>query len=346
MSAFTQDDLDRLCKALQSEPDSSSAIPLTNSLFDLAKQHSVIWPLMSAGRLQSGNPLVGALTAQTHTLAQTLPLELSAVHAALSEVCAPVYLKGAAILIEHNFTPQFWRYMADFDMLVEPEHLTNAVSAIGELGYHPREEDLYLPRLNPHFPILLQAGKTCGIEIHTRLLQDDIKNLLEPDGIRARADNVETSEGTVLIASIYDRLIHLIAHAQIGSQRYHRRKFLIRDALEFNYLLSRPGADYQAVREAFQTAGYLAHFDSFVAMSKALIPSKAMAEENLSPNVLKWAKQARENILDCKRQNRWVIKDLFRMGALLVYNPSKWGSYAKLIGRGQFFSQRINKQLK
>ena len=346
MSLFTEDDLDALCHALQTAPDAASSIPLTNSLFDLAKQHSVIWPLMSAGRLQTGNPLVGALTAQTRTLAQSLPTELRAVHNALSHVCEPVYLKGAAILIERDFAPQFWRYMADFDMLVMPEHLTDSVSAARELGYHPRDDDIYLPRLNPHFPILLQKGKTCGIEIHTRLLQDDIKGLLEPDGIRARAERIQTSEGTILIASIYDRLIHLVAHAQIGSQRYHRRKFLIRDALEFNYLLSRPGADYQAVRNAFKAAGYLAHFDSFAAMSKALIPNEVLTDINLPPTASKWSQQAHANILDSKQQNRWIWKDWLRMSALLVATPSKWTSYAKLIKQGQFLSRRMSKQLK
>ena len=346
MSTFTQEDLETLCKALQNDAETLPAIALTNSLFDLAKQHSVIWPLMSSRKLQTSNPLVGALTVQTRTLAQSLPTELSAVHNALSAVCEPVYLKGAAILIEHDFIPQYWRYMADFDMLVKPDHLTNAVNAMEGLGYHPRDDDMYLPRLNPHFPILLQKGKTCGIEIHTRLLQDDIKGLLEPDGIRARAVPVETSEGTILIASIYDRLIHLIAHAQIGSQRYHRRKFLIRDALEFNYLLSRPRADYQAVRDAFKAAGYLAHFDSFAAMSKSLIPNELLADMSLPPTALKWAVQARTNILDSKQQNRWVWKDWLRMSALLVVSPTKWASYAKLVGQGNFLSRRMRKQLK
>ena len=346
MSTFTQEDLETLCKALQNDAETIPAIALTNSLFDLAKQHSVMWPLMSSGKLQTSNPLVGALTAQTESLAQTLPSELSAVHSALSTVCTPVYLKGAAILVEHDFAPQFWRYMADFDMLVEPGHLTDAVNAMQGLGYYPREDDLYLPRLNPHFPILLQQGKNCGIEIHSRLLQDNIKNLLDPDGIRARAEQVETSDGKIFIASINDRLIHLIAHAQIGSQRYHRRKFLIRDALELNYLLSRPKADFEAVRKAFQVAGYLAHFDSFVAMSTSLIPSKALAEINLPPSALKWAQQARENSLDPKLQNLWIWKDWLRMGALLIFSPSKWLSYAKLIKQGQFLSRRMNKQLK
>jgi len=346
MNTFTQDDLQSLCIALKNVPASTPNIAFTNSLFNLAKNHSVIWPLMASGRLQLGNPLIGALIAQTSSLAHALPVELKDVHSALSTVCSPVYLKGAAILIEHDFAPQLWRYMADFDLLVEHEHLTDAVSSIEELGYRARKDDLYLPRLNPHFPILLQEGKTCGIEIHTRLLQDGIENFLEPNDIRARAECVDTAQGTILIASIFDRLVHLIAHAQIGSQRYHRRKFLIRDALEFNYLLSRPGADYHAVRDAFKAAGYLAHFESFAAMSKALIPSKTTAKQNLPSNALKWTEQACENILDSNRQNRWVIKDWFRMGALLVYTPSKWGSYAKLLGRGKFLSSRINKQLK
>lgn len=346
MSTFTQEDLETLCKALQSDAETEPSIAFTNSLFDLAKQHSVIWPLMSAGTLKTSNPLVGALRAQTDSLAQTLQSELIAVHAALSTVCTPVYLKGAAILIEHDFSPQFWRYMADFDMLVEPENLTKAVGTAQALGYHPRDDDLYLPRLNPHYPILLQRGKTCGIEIHTRLLQDDIKGLLEPGGIRTRAERIETSQGSILIASIFDRIIHLIAHAQIGSHRYHRRKFLIRDALEFNYLLSHPSADYQSVRNAFQTAGYLTHFDSFAAMSKALIPNETTTKENMSLTALKWAVQARANILESKRQNRWVWKDWLRMSGLLLFSPSKWTSYAKLLWQGQFLSQRMNKQLK
>jgi hypothetical protein len=236
--------------------------------------------------------------------------------------------------------------MADFDMLVEHEHLTKAVGAVKAIGYSPRPDELYLPRLNPHFPILLQSGKTCGIEIHTRLLLDDINTLLEPDGIRDRAKQVETSEGTVLIASIFDRLIHLIAHAQIGSHRHHRRKFLIRDALEFNYLLSRPGADYQTVRQAFQAVGRLSHFDSFVAMTKVLFPNSAAQDIVLSPKAIKWTEHARQNILNPKQQNLWVCKDWLRMSAMLAISPSKWASYAKLIGQGQFLSRRINNQLK
>lgn len=346
MNDFTQTDLDMLCSALQSSSDSVTAISLTNSLFDLAKQHSVIWPLMSAEQLKTDNPLVGALTAQTHALAQSLPTELTAVHEVLSEVCTPIYLKGAAILIEHNFAAQPWRYMADFDMLVELNNLTAAVRAIEKLGYHAREDDLYLPRLNPHYPILLRDGKNCGVEIHARLLQDDIKNLLEPAAIRTRAETVKTSIGPILIANILDRLIHLVAHAQIGSQRYQRRKFLIRDALEFNYLLSRPGANYHDVRNAFQAAGYLAHFQSFAAMSVALISNAKIAEVSFGPQALKWVSQAHENILDSKRQNRWIWQDWIRMGIILPFSPSKWGSYSKLVMQGQFLSLRMNKQLK
>jgi len=100
------------------------------------------------------------------------------------------------------------------------------------------------------------------------------------------------------------------------------------------------------VREAFKAAGYLVHFNSFAAKSKALIPNEVLANINLPPTAFKWAEQARTNILDSKQQNRWVWKDWLRMSALLVATPSKWPSYAKLVGQGNFLSRRMSKQLK
>ena len=346
MSEFIEQDLDALCLALQMNEGANPSIELTNSIFELAKQHNVLWPLMSNGGLHVGNPLVSSLKSQIQTLAEALPEELKAVNEALSAVCRPIYLKGAAILIEHNFAPQLWRYMADFDMLVEKNDFKAAISAMEGIGYSTNADEQYLPRLNPHFPIFCQTGRICGIEIHTRLLQDQIRSFLDPDDIRTRAQTIQTSQGPILIASIYDRLIHLIAHAQIGSHRYHRRQFLIRDAVEFYYLLSRPNADYEAVKTTFQAAGYITHFESFVAMASNIMPIKSFKNTPWPRKKQKWVVEARRNILDKQRHNLWVIKDWARIGGIIIFTPSKWRSYTKLIMRGNYLTHKVDKQFK
>ena len=236
--------------------------------------------------------------------------------------------------------------MADFDMLVEKNDLKAAISAMEGIGYSTNADEQYLPRLNPHFPIFCQTGRICGIEIHTRLLQDQIRSFLDPDDIRTRAQTIQTSQGPILIASIYDRLIHLIAHAQIGSHRYHRRQFLIRDAVEFYYLLSRPNADYEAVKTTFQAAGYITHFESFVAMASNIMPIKSFKNTPWPRKMQKWVVEARRNILDKQRHNLWVIKDWARIGGIIIFTPSKWRSYTKLIMRGNYLTNKVDKQFK
>lgn len=332
MSQFSQNELDTLRMALNMPKDSStSKLTFSNSLLELAKHQSVLWPLLANDRLDGTNPIVKALTIQTTAASQALAIELIETHKTLSKFCEPIYLKGAATVVEHDFQPLPWRFMADIDFLLSKEDLLTAINSFKNLKYRNMDNTRYVPGLMLHFPMIQHPEKKYGVEIHTRCLVDDLNGIFDPEALRNRAQTISTHLGPVLIPDINDRIIHLIAHAQINSRRYHRHRFLFRDALELRYLLNRPNADIKVAEKTFKSAGYEKHFHTFVALSRAFASIDQLDRLPEPKYVSQWKARTMRSILDPKTQNFFLVADWLRQVSKIILTPSQWSDYLEMI---------------
>ena len=215
----------------QQDPDTNFDQLLSNAMLDFSKAQGILWPLAFGNApVENGNPIATIVRGGIDEQSMNTVNHLIDVHRIIAKLGPPLYLKGACWILQNDVQPQPWRYMADIDFLVPQSKLKECVYALEKSGYSAGKHP-YAPQLHPHFPLLKKPGLLAGIEVHSRCLRWQHGDLLEPKGMFDRAEKIETRIGKLLIPCPNDRIIHLVAHAQIASHRYRRRIFLLRDAL-------------------------------------------------------------------------------------------------------------------
>ena len=221
-----------------------------------AREHQVSYPLFTV--FSSDDPILGPARERIEAGARGAADHARWLQENLGASVPFVWLKGGAGLAENDFAPMPGRYMADLDILVSKEDVARATEALAALGYVAADTG-YHEALHPHLPIFAAAGRGEGLEVHTRLLRFGEGGVLLPENLLARAETVSTSAGEARIPCRVDRIVHLIAHAQIQSHRFSRRTFLARDAIELFRLV---GNDDDSLGEAFQILGVGAFDDA------------------------------------------------------------------------------------
>ena len=272
MSAARPDLRDALCDVLRRfvrGEESAFRFP-DRALLDFASLHQVTYPLFAI--LGDEHPMAEPARREIAARAEDSAAQARSLQEELSPVADLVWLKGGAGLAESDFSARPDRFMADLDILVSREAAGAVRERLAVMGYRAASTP-YHERLHPHLPIMTAPDRPLGVEIHTRLLRFSEGGLLHPGEVRQRARSVMTSAGAALVPDTADRIVHVIAHAQIASHRFARRTFLARDALELHRLAS---SDRQALQEAMQRCGAAGHAEAAQAM--LLLAERVLAE--------------------------------------------------------------------
>jgi hypothetical protein len=304
------------------------APPFNNALLAVARQQGCAWPLVLAA--PPSNPIAAHMQADVRSHASALAEQMRELNDLLAPDHRVVWLKGAANLADQRLEPQPWRQMADLDLLVSHDALVAVTDRMERAGYRAGNRP-YEERLNPHLPAFSHPDKPAIVEVHSRLLRYREGGLLEPGGVMARAVSRETPNGTFFVPSRADRIVHLIAHAQIGSHRHARRQFVMRDALELVYLA---GDDETSVAEAvarFDDVGRGSSCIAFLAVASLIMERNFVAPDRSTAAAERWAKSVFSGWNKPGQRNAWIVLDwISEIGRTLI-SPEKLSAIARLV---------------
>ncbi len=184
----------------------------------------------------------------------------------------PIVLKGAALLASRPKQPVAWRFLSDLDLLVSAEGLPQAVAALVEIGYAPREAD-YDPARDAHYPALIAPSGRFAVELHTRLFAERCLPALEVR-LPAAAKLVQRDGVRYRLPTPADRIAHLIVHAQSHHRHFATHRLLMRGFFELSIVLGNVPASetltaalepFESHQEQRMAMSYLAAFRRLLA---------------------------------------------------------------------------------
>ncbi|HEX2256542.1 MAG TPA: nucleotidyltransferase family protein [Afifellaceae bacterium] len=206
------------------------------------------------GALGEAGGFLAAMEAANAARNERLMQRLGEAVAALAAAGIPaVALKGAVFALEDPAQAP-WRFLGDLDLLIPTERMQDAVAAFAPLSYHAGGEPDLGDELH-HFPPLLHADGETVLELHSRLFPTAGNALLPPERLLAHAQPLEHVAGLFVPVAV-DRMVHLIAHAQIANRRFERRTLSLRDALDFVHLMRRGDIHLDSVLDRFEAHGH------------------------------------------------------------------------------------------
>jgi hypothetical protein len=165
---------------------------------------------------------------------------------------AAVALKGAVFALEEPGRAP-WRFLGDIDLLIPAERMDDAVAALQPLSYDAQGVADLGGELHHYPPLCHEDGETI-VELHSRLFPGAGNALLPPDELLAIAKPAPSAPDVGVLPAA-ERMVHLIAHAQLANRRFQRRSVSLRDALDFGALMRRGDLDLDAVGERFSAHG-------------------------------------------------------------------------------------------
>jgi hypothetical protein len=173
----------------------------------------------------------------------------------------PVFLKGAAYLVEEIYRDPGCRYLCDLDLLIPASQLGVAAEALEREGYQPDTSDR-MASFRHHYPQLQRPQGSDGsggapVDLHHSVGQDLSRRLLGGDEILRDSRRVEWRGVRIRIPSPEHLVTHLILHSQIHhsySERIWPPLRAMQDLAMLNRHFGR-GLDWRSVRERFSVHG-------------------------------------------------------------------------------------------
>ena len=252
---------------------------------------------------------------------------------------AAVALKGAVFALEEPAQAP-WRFLGDLDLLVPLAQIEAAVAALAQLSYDAQG----LPDLGEelhHYPPLHHADGGTLVELHTRLFPSAGNALLPPERLLAAARPLQDAP-RLAVPPPEERMVHLIAHAQIANGRHQRRALSLRDTLDFAALMRRGEIDLDSVLERFEAHGHGPAAAGFVVAMNRLLGEPYPLPLSTRPGAA-WADAAIASLAarrSVPRRLAWLAQDA---GQLLHWHGWRraWTGLRDPVRRRHFLQRKL-----
>lgn len=217
----------------------------------------------------------------------------------------PVFLKGAALLLSDE-SALLWRTLSDIDLLLTPGEAKEAAVLLRNAGYSELPDRNHFGLgLHHHAAPLVDPDTGIAVELHTRIAKYERNCILTTDEI-ARDAELKTLHGIPGLApSPAHRMIHLIAHAQIGNLGYALKSIFLRDIYEAARLDQAAAIDWDAVIAAFQAKGRNREALSFLRAAHELLGLDVALPNRDLDAATSWMRSAVRNLAE--PEPRWRI---------------------------------------
>ena len=285
---------------------------------------------------------LAAMEASNAARNERLMLRLREAAAALGQAdIAAVALKGSVFCLEEpDHAP--WRFLGDLDLLIPAKRMEDAVRALQRLSYEAQDGSELGEELHHHAPLVHADGETI-VELHTRLFPREGNELLPAHEILAAAQET-ASAPQAWVPPARQRLVHLIAHAQLANGRFRRRTVSLRDALDFAVLMQRGDIDPDEIVQHFRAHGHVEAATGFlVAMNRLLgdpFPLPRSADSGAP-----WADSAIASLLAPAQVRRRIAWEWLRDQAALLGRKEgrrrAWAGIRDPLRRRRFLQRKL-----
>jgi hypothetical protein len=217
-------------------------------------------------------------------------------------------LKGAAWILEDETDHAAWRWMIDFDVLVDAEKFERMPALLGRLGYEPASESKRY-RNNFHHAPYRRPNIPATIEVHRHLGWRH--RLLAPEIVFGSARPVARG---LLLPAPWCRAFHAVIHWQIQDLGLSRSTVRLRDVVEIARFLARVDVDWDRVVAHARAVGSVEACEAAVALAAELLGAPV-------PNALTPGRTARQHVaralsVRASPLRTWLATEMWRAGTL------------------------------
>lgn len=181
-------------------------------------------------------------------------------------------LKGGAELVAPSWDDPADRFIGDLDILVD-EPAGRALETLMKAGaicpsewpIDPEEETD-----KKHYPAIALPDSVIEMELHSRLVDLETNDILEPAQV---LDNAQvTGLNGILVPTLRDRILHHVIHAQVNHRAYRNFDIQPRSIIDHAMLLGRLTSDEKhSIRETFVSLGLNREFDTLDALTDLIL---------------------------------------------------------------------------
>jgi hypothetical protein len=151
----------------------------------------------------------------------------------------PVFLKGAATLLDGPYSEIGERMIGDIDLLVPPDAIGRCLAAMQADGYRVIRR---YPMSHNAFGDLAKDGNPAAVDVH--LEPTDSPHTLFASEVRAAAREVSSNRFALLVPGRTHRLLHNLLHAEVHDVGgYYHGRLPLRDLHEFSIMCEGFAAD-------------------------------------------------------------------------------------------------------
>lgn len=217
-------------------------------------------------------------------------------------------LKGAAWVIENETDHAAWRWMIDFDVLVDAEHFDRMPLLLGRLGYEPASiSERY--RNNFHLPPFWRPNTGLSVEVHRHLGWRH--RLLAPEIVFASARPIAPG---LLLPAPWCRAFHAMIHWQIQDFGLSRRTVRLKDVVETARFLARDDVEWGRLVAHAHRVDSVEACEAAVALAAELLGAPVPRE--LTPRKMARRHVARALARRASPVRTWLATEVWRAGTL------------------------------
>jgi hypothetical protein len=200
----------------------------------------------------------------------------------------PVFLKGAAALVNGLYPTPGERMTGDIDVLIPSSQLAEAVKDLRAAGYQSVAEDEELPETRDyglhhhHYPPIYSLDWPSPVELHLHPVHLPAARLLDSEEVVRDATPLNWRGGDCLLPSPTHFVMQNVIHAFVVDKR--DRGFLsLRQLFEFVHASRAYGkqVDWDLIRERFDSLGYGNALCSYVALANTYLGFQVPPEINI-----------------------------------------------------------------
>ena len=181
-----------------------------------------------------------------------------------------LFLKGAAVLSEKDYRDIPRRFMLDLDIMVRPEQLNDAISALFSIGYKdaPSSE---IPALHHHLPGLYKQDMPAQVEIHRRIIGTAIEYI--PFNMETCRHSLNPDFSYHYILQPTYRLYHAFLHTEIAELGYFNKTISLRHLYDFTVLATfyKNEIDWNLLETLIRRWKQNREFEAYLYMAKSLL---------------------------------------------------------------------------
>jgi hypothetical protein len=217
-------------------------------------------------------------------------------------------LKGAAWILEDEADNAAWRWMIDFDVLVEVEAFDRMPALLSRLGYEPASDSKRY-RNNFHLAPYLRPNLATTVEVHRHLGWRH--QLLAPEIVFGGARSAAPG---LLLPAPWCRAFHAIVHWMVQDLGLSRSMVRLKDLVEIARFLARDDVDWEEVAAHACAVGSRETCEAAVALAAELLGAPV-------PNALTPGRLARRHVayalaVRASPPRTWLATELWRAGTL------------------------------